>query len=82
MTTINTPEVALLKLRTRKTKDLINDLILTGKMIDTLKKNVDSGIFTVRGWLMDEIERRNPEAYDAWIESDTDDDGLLAFFHC
>jgi len=82
MTTIKTPEAALLKLRGRKTRDLINDLILTGKMIDTLKKDVDNNIFTVRGWLMDEIERRNPEAYDAWIESDTDDDGLLEFFHC
>lgn len=22
-----------------------------------------------RGWLMDEFERRNPEAYDAWLEA-------------
>lgn len=22
-----------------------------------------------RGWLMDEFERRDPEAYDAWIEA-------------
>jgi hypothetical protein len=24
----------------------------------------------VRGWLMDEMERRDPEAFDAWIEGD------------
>jgi len=23
----------------------------------------------VRGWIMDELERRNPDAFDAWIES-------------
>lgn len=23
---------------------------------------------TVRGWLMDEIERRNPEGFDAWMD--------------
>lgn len=82
MTTIKTPETALLKLRARKTKDLITDLILAGKMIDTLKKAVDPNMFTVRGWIMDELERRNPEAYEAWIDSDADDDGLLAYFHC
>jgi hypothetical protein len=25
---------------------------------------------TVRGWLMDEMERRNSDAFDAWIEGD------------
>ena len=23
---------------------------------------------TVRGWLMDELERRNPEGFNAWLE--------------
>lgn len=27
---------------------------------------------TVRGWLMDELEARNPEAFDAWLEAYTD----------
>lgn len=30
----------------------------------------DPEIFTVRGWLMDELEKRNPEAFDAWLESE------------
>ena len=85
MTTINTPAAALLKLKARKTRDLIRDFILTGKIMDVAHetgKTYDPNLTTVRGWLMDEIERRNPEAYEAWLDSDTDDDGLLAYFHC
>lgn len=29
----------------------------------------DEAIYTVRGWLMDELEKRNPEAFDRWIDS-------------
>ena len=29
-----------------------------------------SGIYTVRGWLMDELQKRNPAAFDKWIESE------------
>lgn len=82
MTTINTPKAALDKLGARATKDLIRDVITTSWMIDTLKKAVDPNIFTVRGWLLDEIERRDPEGYDAWIDSDADDDGLYQYIHC
>ena len=83
MVSINTPAVAQLKLKARKTKDLINDLILSGIMYDS-EKNVENrmNLATVRGWLMDEIERRNPEAFEKWIDSDKDDDGLLEYFHC
>lgn len=82
MTTTNTPKEALAKMSGRATTDLIRDVILTGKMIDSLKKKVDPNMFTVRGWLLDEIERRDPEGYDAWIDSDLDDDGLLKFIRC
>lgn len=34
----------------------------------------------VRGWLMDEIERRNPEGFDAWIEQDAPEDLELRWF--
>lgn len=27
-------------------------------------------VFTVRGWLMDEIEKRNPEGFDKWLDGD------------
>ena len=32
---------------------------------------------TVRGWLMDEIEKRFPEAFDRWLESDEAEDREL-----
>lgn len=34
----------------------------------------------VRGWLMDEIERRNPEGFDAWLDQDTPEDADLRRF--
>lgn len=34
----------------------------------------------VRGWLMDELESRNPEAFDAWLEQDAPEDGQLREF--
>lgn len=35
--------------------------------------NNDPHIPTVRGWIMDELASRFPEAFDAWLDSDTDD---------
>lgn len=34
----------------------------------------------VRGWLMDEIARRNPEGFDAWLEQDAPEDLELRRF--
>ena len=45
------------------TKNIIFQFELTENMNDV-------NIPTVRGWLMDELEKRNPEAFDAWMESD------------
>lgn len=43
-----------------------------------LTENMNSPeIPTVRGWLMDEIERRNPEGFDAWLEQDAPEDKNL-----
>lgn len=36
----------------------------------------DENIPTVRGWLMDEIEKRNPEGFDKWLDEDTEDENL------
>ena len=33
----------------------------------------DENIYTVRGWLMDELESRNQEAFNKWLDSDCDD---------
>jgi hypothetical protein len=30
----------------------------------------DKEMPTVRGWMMDEMERRNPEAFEAWLNGD------------
>jgi hypothetical protein len=30
----------------------------------------DSSVYTVRGWLMDELQKRDPAAFDRWIESE------------
>lgn len=36
----------------------------------------DPAVYTVRGWLMDELEARNPEAFDKWLEEDATDEAL------
>ena len=37
---------------------------------------------TVRGWIMDELEARNHEAFDAWLESETcEDTDLYKYFN-
>ena len=30
----------------------------------------DPAIHEVRGWLLDEIQRREPEGFDAWLDSE------------
>lgn len=32
----------------------------------------DENISIVRGWLMDELEKRNPEAFEKWIDAYTE----------
>lgn len=67
-------------LRTQSTRQLIDLFVLSGRMIDA---GTDPEIYTVRGWLMDELEARNPEAMDAFLESDSwDDADLYKFFPC
>lgn len=39
----------------------------------------DENIPTVRGWLMDELEKRNPEAFDKWLDSDAEDTELREY---
>lgn len=43
--------------------DLLDEWELTSKINDP-------EIPTVRGWLMDELESRNPEAFNAWLDQD------------
>ena len=39
----------------------------------------DSNIYTVRGWLMDELSKRNPEAFDKWLDDDAEDENLRKY---
>jgi len=39
----------------------------------------DEHIPTVRGWLMDELAKRNPEAFDKWLDSDSEDETLRQY---
>lgn len=43
--------------------DLLDEWELTSKINDP-------AIPTVRGWLMDELESRNPEGFNAWLDQD------------
>lgn len=39
----------------------------------------DVNIPTVRGWLMDELEKRNPEAFNEWLDKDAEDEALREY---
>ena len=56
---------AMARISTRKTADLIDDFELTEAL------PMSPELPTVRGWIMDELENRNPDAFWAWIESDS-----------
>lgn len=60
--TATTPKAAAV-IKAMTTRELIDTFILSDSVNDP-------NVYTVRGWLMDELERRNPEAFDAWLESD------------
>ena len=53
--------------------DLLDQWELTSKINDP-------EIPTVRGWLMDELESRNPEAFNAWLDQDEPYDEDLKWF--
>ena len=54
----------------------IEELVNAFELTDTMN---DENIPTVRGWLMDEMEARNPEAFDAWLDC-ADGSGPREFF--
>ena len=73
MTSTSTPTKAQEILRKRSTKELIRDFLATNLINDP-------DIYTVRGWIMDELERRDPEAYAAWIDGPGRDEDLEQYF--
>lgn len=42
------------------------------EQFELTETNNDPYIPTVRGWLMDELESRDPDAFDTWLESEED----------
>lgn len=51
--------------------------------IESGKAENSEELYMVRGWLMAELEARDPEAFDAWLDSDLNDDAdVLKFFPC
>ena len=60
---------------TMTTAQLIEQFVLTGKMEYTPE------LPTVRGWYMDELEERNPEAFAAWLDMDAPEDEDLYKFY-
>ena len=47
----------------RSTENLVSDFEAT-------ETSSDPNIYIVRGWIMDELQKRNAEAFDAWIDSE------------
>ena len=54
----------------RSTTELVGDFEATEKVNDP-------SIYMVRGWLMDELESRDAEAFEAWIDSDKESPGTF-----
>lgn len=66
----------------QKAREMISNLTLPDLLDEwELTTNVKNpNIYTVRGWLMDELEKRNPEAFDKWLESETCEDNELKYY--
>lgn len=63
----------------QKARELISNLTLA-ELLDEweLTSKIDNPeIYTVRGWLMDELESRNPEAFNKWLDQDEPTDEQL-----
>lgn len=54
----------------------LGDLLDEWELTSTVN---DPEVYTVRGWLMDEFERRNPEAFNEWLDGDAEDDTLAEY---
>lgn len=66
----------------KRAKEMLSNATL-GDLLDQWElttENNDQAIYEVRGWLMDELESRNPEAFNAWLESEAADDKELRWY--
>lgn len=61
-----------------KARELISNQMLAD-LLDEWELTTNSNspeTYTVRGWLMDEFEKRNPEAFNEWMDGDAEDSTL------
>ena len=70
MMTLERENAAMSKAQTMIRKNSTKQLLMIWEMTTTSN---DENIPMVRGWLMDEFERRDPKGFEAWICGDTDD---------
>lgn len=77
MTTTTAEAKARAIIKTKTTRFLIDSFVCTGWCDDP-----DAPI--VRGWIMDELQIRNPEAFEAWLDGDDwmHDESLYKYFAC
>lgn len=64
----------------KKAKEIISNQTLADLFDEwdlTTKAKTTPELATVRGWLMDEFEKRNPEGFNAWLDQDYPDDKTL-----
>lgn len=59
------------KLKKLSTNELIEQFDITENMKYSFELSM------VRGWIMDELEKRNPEAFDRWLDLDYPDNESL-----
>lgn len=62
----------------RSTAQLLNDWDLTENKADT--DGITIELATVRGWLIDELKRRNYSAWDAWMDDEDPDASPRKYF--
>ena len=66
-----------------KARKMINGLSYNELMVQwrlTSVMNMMPELASVRGWIMDEIERRFPNGYSKWLEQDApEDDDLIHY---
>jgi hypothetical protein len=53
----------------RSTDQLILDFEVTDSVMEGLSADDHMNLAMARGWIMDELEARNPAAFEAWLET-------------
>lgn len=67
-TTTSNPAASIIRKRT--TRQLVADFLVTAPMRPSLE------VAIVRGWLLDEIEYREPDRFLSWLDADAPDEDL------